>query len=513
MKAKAGINLHNKFKFELIGADGCTKQVGEAYNIVTNNYWDRLPDDIGSDKIDTSISLGTGTGTPAVTDTGLFQQIVTKDAESRTDCQPLGSGRYSWSITVTFTENEANDNLTEVGVRNSDYPPALMTHAMITDSEGHTITIEKTDTDRLTVTATFYLTLTFDNSMEWFNWNVNYGGYPSIKSMRNRSEWARTLDSSAEPICFCTGHGNSENTFELLLAKGATNGWPVNCAYNYQSDTHTQRYTRGRINSTDYNMSKTYQIFGFKNRFGCKFLPDHNVFAPITLELKQVAAAGNNGDFNFDIPILMDEVTVYVDEVQQTATAYTWGGKDFNLRQAWASQHGDYLIDSSYVYAYNSSYSGTPVAGVKNRYDPGASEYFAIYDFETPKAVNALRHFQSYAFYFCALYYSSDKENWTLAATTQNAGTGEVTKTFDTITARYWKLVFDALPNDYEFADMQTNYRGAFDFIQPQLHLNTSPAEGAVVKVVAKSEYPIKNSNWIIDQIVMDMQISRGGQT
>jgi hypothetical protein len=264
-------------------------------------------------------------------------------------------------------------------------------------------------------------------------------------------------------------------------------------------------------------MNATYQIFGFGTKYFAKFFPDHVVFPPITLELEQVAAAGNNGDFNFGIPILMDEVTVYVDGVQQPSSAYTWGGKDFNLRQAWASQHGDYLVKAArIVYNYAYGYTSTPVCGIVNIYystrEDRSKPYYCIWDFSTPKAVNTLKNTQNVNTSSCTLYYSDDNENWTQAATTYNAGNGTFTRTFETITARYWKIEVPDSFRSYSMEDMQSTFYGAFDFVQPQLHLNTPPAEGAVVKVVAKSEYPIKNSNWIIDQMLVDWQIS-GGQT
>ena len=98
------------------------------------------------------------------------------------------------------------------------------------------------------------------------------------------------------------------------------------------------------------------------------------------------------------------------------------------------------------------------------------------------------------------------------AATTYGAGSGTFIRTFETITARYWKIEVPDFLEHYEWEQMQSTFHGAFDFVQPQLHLNTPPDEGAVVKVIAKSEYPIKNSNWIIDQMLVDWKIS-GGQT
>ena len=134
------------------------------------------------------------------------------------------------------------------------------------------------------------------------------------------------------------------------------------------------------------------------------------------------------------------------------------------------------------------------------------------YDFGTPKAVNHLRHLYDSDYRGCSLYYSNDNENWTLAAEVNSGDTGNVyDRSFETITARYWKSDFGTnVPYEYSWAEMQTRFIGAFDFFQPQLHLNTVPAAGSVIKIVAKSEYPIKNSNWIIDQMLIDMKITGG---
>jgi hypothetical protein len=514
MQSKAGITLHNEFQFQLVGADGKVKQEGKAQNVVLKRYYDNLPSDLPI--FCKAILIGTGTGTPSASDTGLFHSIFGKYYETITNLIPLGSNQYTWSVTTTCTENEANGKLTEVGLCDSDWQ--LYTHAMITDSEGHTIVIEKTNTDRLTVTATLYLTLTFDNSADWTDWNVDFESYPSRRSARTVPEYTIAMLSCAFPIRAATGSiYNDDKTFYMLLAKDATKGWSTDCNYTYNSTNKTKRYLQGRINSADYNMKATYQIFGFGTRYFAKFFPDHVVFPPITLELEQVAAAGNNGDFNFGIPILMDEVTVYVDGVQQPSSAYTWGGKDFNLRQAWASQHGDYLVKAArIVYNYAYGYTSTPVCGIVNIYystrEDRSKPYYCIWDFGTPKAVNTLKNTQDYADNSCTLYYSDDNETWTQAATTYGAGEGTFTRTFETITARYWKIEVPDSFRYYDMVDMQSTFLGAFDFVQPQLHLNTPPAEGAVVKVVAKSEYPIKNSNWIIDQMLVDWQIS-GGQT
>ena len=119
MQGKAGIKLHNEFQFQLVGADGKVKQEGKAQNVVVNRYYNELPSSLPN--FFQEILLGTGTGTPSASDTGLFNRIAGKDYQTITNVTPLGSHQYTWSVTTTFTENEANGNLTEVGLADKAY--------------------------------------------------------------------------------------------------------------------------------------------------------------------------------------------------------------------------------------------------------------------------------------------------------------------------------------------------------------------------------------------------------
>lgn len=514
MNGKGKVELHNKFSFQLIDSAGNVKQRGYAENVVVNRYYQKLPVYIEDGPVDRRISLGTGTGTPAVTDTALFNYLIRKNVDTYSAVTPLGNGQYSWTATTTFTENEANGDLTEVGL--CDYYGSIFTHAMITDSEGHTISIQKTTSDRLTVTATLYLTLTFDDNLKYLDKLVYYSRYPSVSAAESNPEQITPRTDCTSIFDYCAGLAGNDSTFHILLAKGASRGWSVSSDYSYDSTTQTKRYRRARIQSTEYNMNQTYQIFGIRNAYGIKYFPDHTLFPPITLELEQTAD-GNSGDFNFGIPVLMDDVTVFVDGVQQPSNAYVWGGKDFSLRQAWESQHGDHLVKATeVVYDYDYNNASSPVCGSNYpmfcRTNPKNSPYEVYYDFDTPKAVNHLRHRYEGSNQACRLYYSTDNENWTLAAEVTSGNTSTIyDRSFETITARYWKLNLGTyLPEQYNVDTMQTRFIGAFDFVQPQLHLNTVPAVGSVIKVVAKSEYPIKNSNWIIDQMLIDLKITGG---
>ena len=251
-------------------------------------------------------------------------------------------------------------------------------------------------------------------------------------------------------------------------------------------------------------MSKTWQAFAVHTPYCIIPLPNHNLFAPIDLTLEQVGD-GTTTDFNFGIACLMTEGTkVYIDGTLVPANEYTFYGKDFTNRQAWISQHGTYLVDQTGEIRYATSSMGAdPVTTLPlmcTGETSSANELTLYYDFKEPYTVNALKHEVNGD---CSLYYSNDNVNWTLV-TTRTAATDTV-YTFTPITARYWKTYIAS------FANTQQLIRcvGAFDYMRPQLQFNTPPAANAIITIETKSEYPLKNSNWIIEQVTFDCTIDK----
>lgn len=506
MELSANLTLHNKFHLELRDAkSGKLKQEAWAYNLVLDTYYSALSNKDMSLDLD-YISLGTGLGTPAVTDTDLFHRIAANYANSRSAVHNLSSTQnvrsYSRTISTTFTESDAIGLLTEIGISTQGWQYyRLWTHAMLTDSEGHTITIEKTDTDRLTVTATLYLTIAYPAGilpLEVVKSNFLLS-FPAAEYVKG--------DSSDVPWAVNRGFGMGGSGNQSLAICVARN---TPCTA-YTFETTTSNITGGtraqatRVLSTSWNQEYTYQIMGISTSIGVIPLPNHSLFPPIDLELEAVGDGSSTG-FNFGIAELMDTIEVEIDGVIQPANSYTWNRKDFNIRQAWISQHGDYLIKHPTYYYSSYSYAASPIIPWQSSSSRTDDPVEYVYDFGSPYQVNALatsgaNHVQ--------LLYSNDGSNWTQAAQITNGSYPRTTVTFNTVSARYWKTVW---PNGCNASDTMMSQRvvGAFDYVSNQLEFNSAPANGAVIKIRTKSEYPIKNSNWIIDQVVHDLIITRG---
>lgn len=167
--------LYDKDKFDLYGEKAPKVQEAWAYNVFTNLGLDKIRRitwtgsifDYGRlpHQFMEYCGVGTGTGTPAITDTTFFTFLsyanqATEDEVSTPDSNGINHTieeyyhrhKFFWDLT------EGNGNLTEVGLcyNDSTYNHTI-THAMFQDAEGSPITIAKSATKVLVVTATVYL--------------------------------------------------------------------------------------------------------------------------------------------------------------------------------------------------------------------------------------------------------------------------------------------------------------------------------------------------------------------
>lgn len=162
-KLSVNVGLHNRFDIEVRdAATGELRQRARAFNVICDTLWDRLLyQSTGTDpywairRYSTHILFGSGSGTPAASDTALFTQIGYRSiSEAVTHTDVLnGSAYVQTSVTLQAGDN-VGDTLTEVGI---GYDTThCVTHAMLEDMNGNPISIEKTATDVITIYATIY---------------------------------------------------------------------------------------------------------------------------------------------------------------------------------------------------------------------------------------------------------------------------------------------------------------------------------------------------------------------
>ena len=179
-----GISLHNHFDLEVIDSrTGQKKSSAHAENVVTNSWYHEVFYGLsgqGNGYAGIGVALGSGTGTPAVTDKSLFNYVFggacrgyssscigpsSNTVEQLLDDNNKLIGYKATRVWVFPAKSSYVGTLTEVGLTIKTPTGTLRSHAMLKDAEGNEIAIKKTDLDILTVTVTFYLTV----NMQWTN--------------------------------------------------------------------------------------------------------------------------------------------------------------------------------------------------------------------------------------------------------------------------------------------------------------------------------------------------------
>lgn len=498
----------------------------------------------------------------------------------------LSKTRFKWSLLTTFVETEANGDLTEVGLAISGNNNGLVTHALFTDSENNPITITKTNVDRLTITATVFAEFTISGWIQPFGisyrgegvtnpaclcntkidyeesapWSVS-GPFNATTGNTEVNTRRDNMSRFSRWICGFTGNlvgssqgatSNNLNIHYYLVTIPPSNSHPNDGTltngyrrfepqcYYLSGSTKTYytlasglfraelngQYNSGNGNIVISNVTYTYQIKAIGND-GLFYipLPNHDVFPPKQLTF-ELTADGTSTGYNLGVPELMtSDVEVRIDGVLQDPSTYTFYGKDFNLKQAWASADTKYIKESQIFWdpdsgsgtcrfdvpfpCYGSSSSTTGTWG--RVYDGNGGPAALIYDFGSPKTVDTLASIAT-----STLSYSTDGTTWTQVAsitkTPQSNDHPVIYQQFTPMSARYWKVTLSGRWNqDPQVWDNPLiALFSEFDLMKPQIEFNNPPASGAVIQVKAYTEYPIKNQNWIINGTVIDGVIQRG---
>jgi len=171
--------IHNRFDVEVIdAATGAVKQRARAFNVICNAYWSRLFNCSADgttwnpQTITTYILYGRGTGTPAASDTALFDRIagVSIGNANRTFFMNRVTGVASVQRLLSLSPSTAvGETITEVGMGYDS--THCTTHAMLEDMNGNPISIEKTDTDIINIYGTVYVHWPDGG---WYNGAVNF---------------------------------------------------------------------------------------------------------------------------------------------------------------------------------------------------------------------------------------------------------------------------------------------------------------------------------------------------
>lgn len=151
--ANFNASIHNRFDIEVIDTrTGKVRQHAQGTNVICNQLWTDMLQQVSTGSY---IAYGSGTGTPAATDTALFSKIsqVAPTGVAWTFDYPncVASRRRQIQLSETVS---VGATITEIGLVDSN--SKLTTHAMLKDANGNQISISKTDTDIINIYATVF---------------------------------------------------------------------------------------------------------------------------------------------------------------------------------------------------------------------------------------------------------------------------------------------------------------------------------------------------------------------
>lgn len=151
-KSNIGLKIHNRFDIEVKDANtGEVLQVAQAENIVLDRIYTRL---LNFQSYFDNIVFGSGTGTLDPSRTTLFSRIGNKAASTESLVRSYPTSIWTRSIRLG-TEEFNGQTIREVGI--SETTTNINTHALITDSEGNPLSVEKTNLKIIDIYATVFV--------------------------------------------------------------------------------------------------------------------------------------------------------------------------------------------------------------------------------------------------------------------------------------------------------------------------------------------------------------------
>ena len=509
--------VHNRFDIEVTDAvTGEVKRRVTSYNIVLDQFFTRL---VGRSSKLGYIHFGTGTGTPAVTDTSMFTFLCARGA-SVVDTVKDYPTSYIRKKIVLSPADFVGANITEVGFGYSSSNGSLVTHSMLKDSEGNQIAIEKTDTDVLTVYATFYVTI-----------GAAVEGVYVLPTANNNAVISAILQDSYSTFDLALGMSNIIDTANEL----ATTAIHTKTSITPNSD-QTNRRWQFATQRWNYDTANSHMI----SAIGCPtiaawLLPNTDIFPHV--QLSNVAVGLGDGVqtvFNCPLPLVVENSeAIRVDGVLQTrGEDYTFD-PDNNailypelLLSADVKSH-DAIITSRGGTDYR-GYSDTPLVYPSASYTNPTCRIGVntnnVYDFREAKEFNtlvlnqyAVRYYgdSTSGNYKLKMLYSLDNENWETCVVSdlfENSYSGFPSEKrfyrFAPITARYISfqtLEENDVPSSKYFAigDYATKngvgYNILIGYSTPGIVFTNPPAEGAAIEIDCRLDRPIKNANWVLD--------------
>lgn len=489
-------NIHNRFDIEVVDATtGRVKQRAVGHNTICNQLWSYLFNTSGG--YFRYIHYGTGSGTPASTDTSLFSFLGYVSVDGTKDAYSYGESNgvaYLRKKAVLSETTAVGKTITEVGIAFNTGSSTLCTHAMLKDMNGNPISIEKTATDIINIYATVYLHYNnrgYDNGHIFFTpWGAmnadgmqgfvftllgefyysgNECGRPSQYQLLHGTNFGGAYDKTAIGGGLVTPSFSVANrTLTLTLARlgasyGNNGGTPIVMLgdYKYLSDTKSQIASPSLI-----------------------LVVGGDWFPYSAIENEAVGTGdGSTTAFSLDFPHAYD-AEVYVDGVKCDAVeVLALPNKTLFEQFIWISQYS--TQDRIIPYPRDPSASEYTYGPYKNQtpwyfYNPGYTVGIGGFRMNNGK-----------------LESSNDMISWTTIAEVGTSYT-DITVPDDHQKDRFWRLS----GNNTSSAVLMRNLVYPTGYSLKAIRFSEPPASGAVITASYKTPVIAKDANHVFDLTV-----------
>lgn len=556
MNVNIPARFRGTYEFTLKRKDG-TVQKETIHNIATSN--------IVSVTSSSSLSIGSGSGKPANTDTKLFTHLWNIAASTISQVQNVGDDGARMTLTYIVPATAAYvATITEVGMGTAN---AIWTHALLVDAEGNPISIVKTENDELTIVVTLELyastILPLTNRFDSF---VSASIKPTLAAIL----LARSV-SSARQYRLLIGGTTSDSTYindrisirpcNILTPYGARyadsdNGvTPIYAAWtadktlmqlkltdnlrckNDAFNTHYYRYLQ-----VAWGVQHGYNSIGSSATY---FLVD----TPMALDLKNpdifppqllsniTLATGDGETTDFACPLnyfQKDTEVVYKNGVRLTRGVDYTIENDANKDRLPELMHilysddtdikitsdaslwdkGNYLQFMAESGKSKGSYAIYDTTKVCTAFD---HVYPLHFDWGAPRKCNCLQGILR-AYYVGTMYveYSADNSHWEQAASQVVNIDGSVDTpvdlTWEPVEAQYWRIrvtrLSSAASSRITYAYFNTGKDAFLGYSNPLgVHFTTPPTENDVITMDCYVDIPLKSSNFAFN-LALDLTIT-----
>ena len=500
-------SIHNRFDLEVYdAATGDLKRRARAFNVICDAFWSRL--------FDTSstywhpctragyILYGGGSGTPAASDTALFNRI---GAISLSGNQPAvtvdrKSGVAKAQTVATLNAGDAvGSTITEVGFGYDS--THCTTHAMLQDMNGNPISITKTDTDVIKIYGTLFLHWPAGG---WYNGAVNFASSDASSGIAswllfNGFDGYGGVDYYPRFLCYASIHMGTTGNSKAPI-------FPSVDALN-KTLTIACRYNAAEGNVPIMALSIDYMSAYNATRSACLSMRPFGWYLPAAITGESVGTGdGSIAGFNTAFPVKTSG-TVYVDGAAAAGATMRTGPADagrmeqyFNQLAGSSADDGAVTEDGEPLYARETQVTSDGITFmIANVYGPA---------FENPFYSLGLSKFQlikrsGYSNYTISIQASDDCAAWSDVGSGTVTFSGAGTVNVDVPAALKNKKYFRF--SSSESGDLVPFIRAVADVSDTSHNITfaTPPASGAVITADYTPDPVAKDENHVFDLSVV----------